>query len=65
MNAKQLIKILKKQKNSLICVGDRTLTEVTVRFQQSNTGQWFVILEGEKPADDKENNQAPLDKKVD
>ncbi len=62
MNAKQLIKILKKQKNSLICVGDRTLTEVTVRFQQSNTGQWYIIISGENPD---ENNLGTIDKKVD
>ncbi len=62
MNAKQLIKILKKQKNSLICVGDRTLTEVTVRFQQSNTGQWYIIISGENPD---ENNLETIDKKVD
>jgi len=65
MKAKELIKILKKQKNSLICTGDRTLTEITVRFQQSSTGQWYIIISGEKPKSDNENLQEQVDKKID
>lgn len=60
MNAKNLIKILKKQKNSIVCVEDRNHTEITVRFQQSNTGEWYIVIGGEEP----KNNQSPIDKKV-
>lgn len=56
MNAKQLIKILKKQKNSTIAITSRDLTEITVRFQQLETGEWFIVLEGSKPS----NNDQPL-----
>lgn len=57
MNAKQLIKILKKQKNSTIAITSRDLTEITVRFQQLETGEWFIVLEGNRPLTNNSTNQ--------